>query len=438
MVTRLMLGGDSRIEGRNLLWNMLGSLIYALTSMLLGAAVVRLLGPVEGGIFLFAFSTLGQQLYIVSYFGIRPIQATDTLGRYTFGEYRRLRLLTCLSALLLGFAYSLLFSGSLYRLIIWMAMILYKTVDGLADCYESEYQRRGRLYVGGKSIALRTILSIGGFLLILHRTNSLLWGSIFFGPILFVCLLVFAMVPLRSLKEVVFSVRPGKVASLFREAMWLFGASFLDLYIFAAAKYAVDAHLGPEYSSYFSTVFIPTSVINLMAGFVIRPLLTKLSFYLGHGKLAEFQKTILQIGGLILFLTLLGAGFSYLAGIPILMSLLGTAGHALSGYRGVLLVIVLGGGLYALLNLLYYGLVIMKMHRSIFIIYTGTALFALGSSHLLVFHQGVFGAGLSYFLNMALLYGMFQLAFLCGIKKEKERQLSCRKEKNKEGGEELA
>ena len=58
-------------------WNMLGSLVYAVTSMLLGVAVTRLAGAYAGGVFFFGFSTLGQQLYIVSYFGMRPIQVTD-------------------------------------------------------------------------------------------------------------------------------------------------------------------------------------------------------------------------------------------------------------------------------------------------------------------------------------------------------------------------
>lgn len=55
--SRLLFGSDQRIGERNILWNMLGSAVYALTSMLLGAAVTRCLGADAGGIFFFAFST---------------------------------------------------------------------------------------------------------------------------------------------------------------------------------------------------------------------------------------------------------------------------------------------------------------------------------------------------------------------------------------------
>ena len=59
---------------------MIGSMLYALTSMTLGIVVTRLVGDVEGGIFLFAFSTLGQQLYIISYFGMQEILWSVSLG----------------------------------------------------------------------------------------------------------------------------------------------------------------------------------------------------------------------------------------------------------------------------------------------------------------------------------------------------------------------
>ena len=80
-------------------WNMLGSLVYAITSMLLGVAVTKLAGAYAGGIFFFGFSTLGQQLYIVSYFGMRPIQVTDIANEYTFGDYLRLRAITSFIAI---------------------------------------------------------------------------------------------------------------------------------------------------------------------------------------------------------------------------------------------------------------------------------------------------------------------------------------------------
>ena len=66
--------------------------------MVLSIAVIQLVGE-DWGIFTFGYSTFGQHMFMVAYFGIRPFHITDTRQRYTFGEYLRLRFITCGAAL---------------------------------------------------------------------------------------------------------------------------------------------------------------------------------------------------------------------------------------------------------------------------------------------------------------------------------------------------
>ena len=99
---------------------------------------------------------------------------------------------------------------------------------------------------------------------------------------------------------------------------------------------------------------------------------------------------------LIAALTALGAAAAWIMGIPVLSFLVGkTAGQALAPYRGALLMVILGGGFYALLNLLYYILVIFGRQKQIFLIYCGTTLFAKLLADHLVQRQGIPGAALS-------------------------------------------
>lgn len=79
---------------RDFIWNAVGSFVYALASIVLAFSVIRLAGADEGGIFGFGFSTLGQQMFIVAYFGIRPFHITDMQGEYSFGDYLSARRLT--------------------------------------------------------------------------------------------------------------------------------------------------------------------------------------------------------------------------------------------------------------------------------------------------------------------------------------------------------
>jgi len=163
-------------------WNMLGSLVYAVTSMLLGVAVTKLAGAYAGGIFFFGFSTLGQQLYIVSYFGMRPIQVTDVSNEYSFGDYLRLRVITSALAVLAGFVYTIIMTKDSYVFEVYMILSLYKILDGFCDIFESEMQRQDRLDMTGKATLFRTIFCVGIFLATLGITKDLKLSSLALLP----------------------------------------------------------------------------------------------------------------------------------------------------------------------------------------------------------------------------------------------------------------
>ena len=112
-------------------------------------------GDDQGGIFSFGFSTLGQQMFIVAYFGIRPFQITDGTGEYSFGDYLEHRNITCIMALAAGAVFLTFMHGvgryPADKCMILILLVIYKVIDGYADVYESEFQRQGSLYLTGKS-----------------------------------------------------------------------------------------------------------------------------------------------------------------------------------------------------------------------------------------------------------------------------------------------
>ena len=419
---RLLFGGDNRIAERNVLWNTFGSAVYALTSMLIGTAVTRVLGADLGGIFFFAFSTFGQQMFIAAYFGMRPIQVTDTACRHSFGDYQSFRFLTCAGALAAAAVYAFGFTESGIARTVLLLMVVYKVLDGYADCCDSEFQRQGRLYLTGKSNAFRTMLSVGVFFCVMFVTRDLVMSCV--GAVIGQAagILLFCLIPLGAFPALDRTVYAGSRAALFHESKWLFLSAFLDLYIFAASKYAVNRYMTNADNSYYTTIFIPTSVINLMANFVIRPVLTILSGDRDRGDRGHFLRTVYRIAVLILGLTLLGMAAAALLGIPVLSLLVGPeAGKELQPFRGALVMVILGGGFYALLNLLYYVLVILDAQRIIFYIYCGCTLFAGMISGLLVQRAGIPGAAFAYLVTMAVLTAFFALAAAAELRRWPEK-----------------
>ena len=400
-------------------WNMLGSLVYAITSMLLGVAVTKLAGAYAGGIFFFGFSTLGQQLYIVSYFGMRPIQVTDISNEYTFGDYLRLRAITSFLAALAGFVYIFLTTEDLYVFEVYTILSLYKILDGFCDIFESEMQRQDRLDMTGKATLFRTLLCVGVFLAALVTTKDLKLSSLALLPSIAVSAIIFDILPLLRLKPDK-TIKKASYISLINKSKWLFLGAFIDLYIFAAAKYAVNYRLGEELNGYFSIIFIPTSIINLMAGFIIRPILTKLSLLYKTGNQKKFISTISKIAAFIFAATVLGMGMAYLLGIPVLKFVLGEVATAIKPYKTALVLVIFGGGLYALVNLGYYCLVIFEMTGIIFLIYAVGAVFAYFISDFMVRSFAMNGAALAYMITMLLLTVFFLTAVIFGLRKVKK------------------
>lgn len=409
--THLLMKTGMSLEKENMIWNMTGSFFYAFASMVLSFLVLRIAGEEQGGIFSFGFSTVGQQMFLLAYFGIRPFHITDGTNQYRFGDYLHHRYVTCALALLLGAGYLACIGYSWQKAQIIFLLIVYKVIDGFADVYESEFQRQGCLYLTGRSNTFRTILSVGIFLATLVSGAGLFaaCAAAVLGQIAGVVL--FDIVVLRELKRVDYGWSAKQGVSLTASSILLFVSVFLDFYIFSAAKYAIDAHLGDAASGYFNVIFMPTSVINLAAGFVIRPFLTYLTDCWNEHRFSDFKKKLLTIMAVIGGLTVLAVGGTVVLGRPVLTLLEWLLGKSYSGTLTALwpafIMIVLGGGFYAVLNLYYYALVILRRQKLIFGIYAVLTVLAAILAPRLTVALGIFGAAFAYLILMIVMAAGF-------------------------------
>ncbi|MCC8128271.1 MAG: lipopolysaccharide biosynthesis protein [Clostridiales bacterium] len=416
-ILRTLLINDDKatLERRNMTWNMLGSFLYAFASMVLTMIVVQLVGDEQGGIFTFAFTTFGQQMFMVAYFGIRPYQITDVENRYSFGEYLHLRILTSAAAILIGISFILVQGYSRQKSLVVFLMVCYKVIDGFADAYEAEFQRGGRLYLTGKSNAFRTILSVGSFFISLYLTRNLVLAAGVAVMAQLAGLILFDISVIRALPNVDWSWKLSGCRSLVKSCVLLFLSVFLDFYIFSAAKYAIDRHMSATSMAVYGAIFMPTSVINLVAGFVIRPFLTKLSLAWETQDHRTFSSVIRMIFLVILGLTVLAVAGAALLGIPVISLLYPNLREPLAACRLPLVMIILGGGFNAWMNLFYYSLVIMKRQSTIFAGYILVCIVAATISGPAVIRAGLWGGAASYLILMILLAFCFGIMTLAGL-----------------------
>jgi len=418
-LSRLIIGKErGNLEKRNILWNIVGSFLYAFASMVLSIAVVQIAGEDDGGIFTFAFSTFGQHMFMMAYFGIRPFQITDTGNKYTFGEYLGLRLLTCAAALAVGLGYVAINDYTFKKAATVFLMVAYKVIDALADTYEAEFQRSGRLHLTGKSNAFRTILSVTVFLTVLASTKDLVTASVAAVGAQVAGFLVFDVLVIRELPNIDWTARSGRKYGLLKDNTLLFFSVILDFYIFSASKYAIEGCMADRDMAIYGAIFMPTSVINLVAGFVIRPYMTKLAFTWENSRLKQFVGIIGRLSAIIAGLTVIALGGAWFLGIPVLSLLYSNISYALAECRPAFMLIILGGALNAFMNLFYYAMIIMKMQKYIFGVYGVVAVMAVLISTPFVRWGGIFGGALAYTILTAAIMTFFGMFVLFGVMKK--------------------
>ncbi|ETP72736.1 hypothetical protein UYO_1338 [Lachnospiraceae bacterium JC7] len=414
---------------RDFLWNAIGSLTYAMASIVLAFAVIRIAGADDGGIFGFGFSTLGQQMFIIAYFGIRSFHITDMKKQFSFGDYLCTRRLTSLLAVFASFLFvggqMVMGNYDLHKAFILLLLAFYKVIDGYADVYESELQRQGLLYRTGQSLAFRTGLSVVTLLSILTLTKDLFAAVAAADVMQLFGTYAFSVRVLRQAPEVDRSMVKDNIKSMLGSTVLLFLSVFVDFYIFSASKYAIDAKLNDAASGYFNVLFMPTSFIYLIANFLIRPMLTKLADQFAMKDSEAFKKTsvyMLKAVVLLSIVIIVGALVFGRLGLWIFELILGAGaeGKLVSEYMTFILLIG-GGALYAFANVMYYILVTVRKQFLIFAGYVMTAVIAVFSAEPMVRMKGMFGGAANYFMLMGILVILFSVFVLKAVR-EMERE----------------
>ena len=144
---------------------------------------------------------------------------------------------------------------------------------------------------------------------------------------------------------------------------------------------------------YYNMIFMPAQVINLCSQFLFKPMLNQYAVLLRTKQQAQFRKLLKKQVALVMAFTLLCCAGAAVLGAPVLGLLYR---KDLSGYLTALVIVVLGGGFFALCQLLYYIFVILRWQKHISYIYLAAALAAVPITYGMIQWLGVSGAALSF------------------------------------------
>ncbi len=408
MLKKWIISTKNDIDKRSALWNMIASILGSGQSAVFLLVVTRICDTAYAGIFSIA-TTLGYQIVTIGNYGMRNYQATDVKHKYIFGEYLFSRYISSAFMFVFLIAYIGIKEYSMEKALIVFVFGVFKAIDVIEDVFHGEFQRYNRLDIGAICMVIRYLISFIVFTVVLVITKDLLFACVWETV---VSIIVFVFLTHEVIKpQRILSIRGAYkgAKSLLIDCFPLFMGGFLYLYICNAPKYAIDSCLSQESQAYFAILFMPVFVVNLLSGFIYRPLLTRMAVCWVEGKNRELSHIIERQIGFITVATIIGMIGSYLVGVNILTLIYGVNVNI---YRTCLVILMFGGGFAALTGYLMNVLVIMRLQKKMLLGYCLVALVSIVISNIMVNKFEIIGASMLYVLLMILLAVYFTVIIL--------------------------
>ena len=410
---------QKRIIRDGYLWNSASGMVNAVQSVIILIFITRFAGIEEAGVFSIAYA-IGVLLQMFATYGVGNFQITDVREKYSFSDYFWNRSITVFVSLALLALYCVLkaLSGdySAEKTLIVLLIGAWKLVDSTENVFYAMFQQKGRLDIGAKCYTIRMTASMILYCALLAAGIGCASSTVI--TVAFSIAFAFNLVKKKLHLFNVRILRPCKdtLLSLFRVCLPLCIGTTLANYIGNAPKYVIDQYMDDTAQAYFGYIMMPAFVILVLSNFIYQPVIRDFGVLWSEGKTREFLlkcvKMCAAIGG-ITALVLLGG---YFLGIPVLSLIYGVD---LDDYTAEFMVLLLGGGVYALASFMMIMLTTVRSGSIIAAGFAAGTVCALLSGKLLVELSGMMGASYLYLITNSVIFLLFSGWLVHKIKRGK-------------------
>ena len=396
---------------RDYICNTLGLSMWGLVFPLLTMVATQLVGSEQAGVFSLAFVTANLLMYIGDY-GVRTFQVADTREVHSFADYQVCRFVTAGVMLAVAVLYCFLRGYTGGMLVMSLGVFAYRTIDTLGDVYEGRLQQSDKMYLGGLSQGLRSLVAFLAFSVGLFLTRTLAVACVCLAAgNLFVFLVL--TLPLsymetpRSRK-----VKASSVLDLLQRCFPLFSAIFLYNLCDNIPKFMMEGVLTYDNQLYFNAIYFPAHSILMISGMIYKPLLLRLAkAWNDPDGRKTFNSLMATVFGCIIGVVVFMLVVMNTIGLPLMSFLYGLD---FEPFRAHLCLMIVAGGLTASIDFLYQVITIQRKQNTVLKLYVITFFVSVAASIVLINLLGLWGAVAAYVVDMAVLFTLIlvQLARL--------------------------
>lgn len=404
------------VSKRDVFWNTVGSIMWAAISFVMVLFVSRVTDVETVGLFSIALTT-AQMLYIVGVFGTNNYQMTDFKYKYQFSDYFWLKILSCAAVAILC-AVMMVTTRDVQQRLYILLLSIFMIINAFAGIFQSLLFQRNRLDLSGKFLFFQHFLSLAAFVLVLLMTKQVAYALIVLVVVDAVFTGIWGARCVARFTDSVYTIDKTRLRALFFECLPLFFSIFLMTYLLSISKYAIQNILDSTAQGYFGILFVPVLIVNLCSQFMLKPALNRYATQLEEEDKAPLLHTLLRHGLLIVLFTLLCCGILYAFGVPVINLLYRVD---VSAYRWDLAIILLGGGVFALCQILYYILLLQRRQMLILAAYLIVGVAATVLTWNFVRLWALRGASVAFLISHVLLFVVYLIFTVRSVKQNKRK-----------------
>ena len=383
---------------KNFIWNTLGTGFNAFNSLFFMIIATRVNGVEEAGVFTIAFST-ACIVYAIGLYAGRIYQVTELNKSISDKDFIISRVVTNIVMIVGLLVFCFIRQYYFEKTLIFLLLTIYKALEAFSDVIYGVLQKNEELDIVGKSLFVKSGLSILLFLIVNLITKNMIISII---SMIIVCILIIIFYDFkRANKYIDYKIKAKckNVINILKKGFFTFAISFLGMYVLNAPKYSIDTYLANNFQTIFAIIVMPASIVGLVAQFLIHPYLTKILDLYEKADLKKLKRLILKLLALVIGFGLVATIAGYLIGTQVLGVIYELD---LSNYKLELAIIIVSATLYTIVTIYSSVLTTVRETLSQFVIYGIVAIGAYILSNILTKMWEINGAVIAYFSIMVL------------------------------------
>lgn len=345
---------------RDYMWNTLGVILQNAISPLLLVAVARLNGVEAIGVFSFAFA-VSLLMWSLAMWGGRTYQVSDSQSEFEHRSYIAVRVILATVVLLVTGIFCLVNQYDAFKTGLIFVLVAFKILESFADVMYGILQVHNRLYISGRSLAVKAVLGLLAFVVIDLATENLLLAVTGIISVNIAVFVFYDLVQADALESVRFPRNKvqqyiREAGSIIRRCFGVFVIFFLAMFSLNIPRYFIDIYDEREVG-YFGILAMPITLVVLMISFILQPNVLLLSRLYHNHDLRRFRGIVYKILGVSLCVGVAILSLAAICGTWVLHLIFGIE---FEEYWYALMVILIGGIASALVTVYLNIYVIMR------------------------------------------------------------------------------